>query len=84
MWKAPYRVDVTNALQPGENQIEIKVTNEWTNRIAGDRAAPAGAKILAEPPPARTSGGGSFGGPVTLPESGLIGPVTILTRSVTP
>ena len=84
LWKAPYRVDVTNALQPGENQIEIKVTNEWTNRIAGDRAAPAGAKILAEPPPARTSGGGSFGGPVTLPESGLIGPVTILTRSVTP
>lgn len=33
----PYRVDVTNALKPGANTVEIKVTNPWVNRIIGDR-----------------------------------------------
>ncbi len=76
LWKAPYRLDVSSVLKPGDNQIEIKVTNEWTNRIAGDRAAPADKKILAELPQAR-----GFGGPPPpLPESGLIGPITILTK----
>ena len=37
MWKTPYRVDVTNALKPGANTVEIKVTNPWVNRIIGDR-----------------------------------------------
>lgn len=40
LWKPPYQVDVTSALKSGENQLEIKVTNEWTNRQIGDRAAP--------------------------------------------
>jgi hypothetical protein len=35
--KTPYRVDVTNALKPGANTVEIKVTNPWVNRIIGDR-----------------------------------------------
>ena len=37
VWKTPYRVDVTGALKPGANRIEIKVTNGWANRIIGDR-----------------------------------------------
>jgi hypothetical protein len=37
VWKTPYRVDATAALKPGDNAIEIKVTNAWTNRIIGDR-----------------------------------------------
>lgn len=40
LWKLPYRVDVTSALKIGANQLEIKVTNEWTNRQIGDRLAP--------------------------------------------
>jgi hypothetical protein len=72
-WKPPYLVDVTGALRPGANQLEIRVTNEWTNRIAGDRAAPEGQKVLSGGPP-------SFGGPgrrLPLPESGLMGPVEV-------
>jgi hypothetical protein len=42
LWKPPYAVDVTSALRAGANQLEIRVTNEWTNRIAGDRVAPEG------------------------------------------
>jgi len=42
LWKPPYRVDVTDALQAGRNEIAIKVTNQWTNRLSGDRIVPAG------------------------------------------
>ena len=27
LWKPPYRVDVTHAIQPGENTLEVKVVN---------------------------------------------------------
>ena len=37
LWKTPYRVDVTHALKPGKNTIEIRVTNAWVNRIIADR-----------------------------------------------
>ncbi len=83
LWKVPYQIDVSSALQPGENRIEIKVTNQWTNRIAGDRTAPADKKVLAQDaaPAGRGGGGGfGFGGNAPLPESGLLGPVTILSR----
>jgi hypothetical protein len=73
LWKPPYTVDVTSALRPGANQLEIRVTNEWTNRIAGDRAAPAGQKVLSGGPPAF----GGPGRPQPLPESGLMGPVEV-------
>ncbi len=37
LWKTPYKVDVTSALQPGTNQIVVQVTNLWVNRIIGDQ-----------------------------------------------
>jgi hypothetical protein len=36
LWKPPYQVDVSGALKPGKNQLEIKVTNLWPNRLIGD------------------------------------------------
>ncbi len=36
LWKPPYQLDVSSALQPGENQLEIKVVNLWINRQIGD------------------------------------------------
>jgi hypothetical protein len=58
VWAPPYRVDVTAALKPGANKLEIEVTNEWTNRIAGDRLLPADQHILSTPAPAFGGGGG--------------------------
>ena len=40
LWKPPYRVDVTEALQDGENTLEIKVVNLWINRLIGDEQLP--------------------------------------------
>jgi hypothetical protein len=37
VWKKPFRVDVTDALKPGDNSVEIKVTNLWVNRLIGDQ-----------------------------------------------
>jgi hypothetical protein len=36
-WKIPYRVDVTEALKPGNNAFRIEVTNLWVNRMIGDQ-----------------------------------------------
>lgn len=73
LWKPPYKVDITGAVRKGANKIEVKVTNQWNNRIAGDRSMPEGKKILS-------GSGFSFGnqGGGKLEKSGLLGPVKIL------
>jgi hypothetical protein len=74
VWHAPYRVDATAALKPGVNRLEIKITNQWTNRQIGDRSVPAEKRVL---PPVPTFPG--RGGVQTPPESGLLGPVSIVS-----
>ena len=39
-WTPPFRVDVTSALRPGRNKLEIKVANRWKNRMIGDERLP--------------------------------------------
>jgi hypothetical protein len=39
-WKPPFRLEVTNLLKPGENQLDIRVTNLWVNRLIGDEFLP--------------------------------------------
>ena len=40
VWKAPYECEITEAIHPGDNQIEIAVTNLWRNRMIGDEFEP--------------------------------------------
>jgi hypothetical protein len=76
-------VDVTAALKPGVNKLEIAVTNEWTNRQIGDRLVPADKHVLTTPSVAARPGGGGLSlVPQMPPESGLMGDVTfVATRN---
>ncbi len=72
LWKAPFRVDVTNALIPGINHLEIGVTNLWVNRMIGDQQPWALKKYaFADFNPYKADS--------PLLPSGLLGPVHILT-----
>jgi hypothetical protein len=71
VWKTPYRVDATSALKAGDNAIEIKVTNAWTNRIIGDRQ-PHVTKTYTFTSPK------FYKADAPLLPSGLLGPVQIV------
>jgi hypothetical protein len=40
LWTRPFLVDVTHAVRPGANRLEIRVTNLWPNRLVGDEQEP--------------------------------------------
>ncbi len=40
LWKPPYRADVSSAIKPGINTLQVKVTNLWINRMIGDENLP--------------------------------------------
>ena len=40
LWKSPYRLDITGAVKPGDNRLEVGVTNLWINRMIGDEQLP--------------------------------------------
>jgi hypothetical protein len=76
LWKPPYQVDATGVLRSGENRLEIAVTNQWTNRLLGDRLEPAEKKVLGS---SGVNPGGIGAGPNQAPsESGLLGTVSLL------
>ncbi len=74
-WIAPWEFEVSNALRPGGNDLEVEIINPWNNRLVGDAALPATerrtsltlATVKATAPllPA------GLLGPVTLRRSGL-------------
>lgn len=72
LWKAPYQAEISGLLHKGLNTIEIKVTNQWTNRLAGDMKLEADKKVLNSPLFIRVR---------ELNASGLLGPVKILKKN---
>ncbi len=71
-WKKPFRVDLTGALKPGVNKLEIKVTNLWVNRLIGDQQPGVANKITYTSMPFHDA-------KAALLPSGLLGPVRIMS-----
>lgn len=40
LWKAPFRIDLGGVIQAGPNEIQIRITNLWPNRLIGDARYP--------------------------------------------
>jgi hypothetical protein len=76
LWRAPYRVDVTDVLVPGDNSIVVRVTNGWYNRVLGDRQPGVTDKYSTG------YNGDSFGVSAngTINRSGLVGPISIVVE----
>jgi hypothetical protein len=76
-WTAPWRVDISKALKPKGNALEIEVVNLWPNRMLGD------AKHPDQKPYAQTThhpyAAGQPHANDPLLASGLLGPVVVET-----
>ena len=70
-WSPPFRVDVTDAMQPGANKLEVEVVNFWPNRIIGDASLPQEQRLT------RTNIRNLTARTALVP-SGLFGPVKLL------
>ena len=71
VWKTPYRVDITGALKPGKNAVEIRITNAWVNRIVGDRQPNVTKSYTLTSPK-------FYKADSKLVASGLLGPVKVI------
>jgi hypothetical protein len=40
LWKPPFEIEVTRAIRPGGNTLEVEVANLWPNRLIGDEQLP--------------------------------------------
>jgi hypothetical protein len=98
LWKPPFRVRITGAARPGKNQLKVRVTNFWPNRLIGDEQLPADCQWtgtrLTRMPAWVLEGKASPTGRLTFStrhhwlktdaplESGLLGPVVLRSAQI--
>jgi len=71
VWCPPWRVDVTDAVKNGDNQLQIEVVNFWPNRIIGDASLPKEQRLTQTNIRKLTA-------QTPLEPAGLLGPVQLL------
>ncbi|MFZ4414216.1 MAG: glycosylhydrolase-like jelly roll fold domain-containing protein, partial [Bacteroidales bacterium] len=70
LWTAPYKLDITEYVKKGNNDLKIEVVNTWVNRLIGDQKLPVEQRKTWCPT-------NPFTAESQLQVSGLIGPVKI-------
>ena len=73
VWKHPFKVDISAVLKPGKNNLEVRVTNLWVNRLIGDQQPGIEKKITYTTMP-------FYKADSPLLPSGLLGPVRIISE----
>jgi len=82
IWTSPFRVDITEELQEGENTLEIKVVNSWYNRLAGDQTFPDKKQYTSSNIELKHDFRGRQKDEIPLEPSGLLGPVTLVQAGI--
>ena len=75
LWLAPWQVDITTAVKPGRNTLEIDLVNTWNNRLVGDAGLPADQRrtfLTAQ----------TVDGNAALLPAGWLGPVTLRVSNI--
>jgi hypothetical protein len=72
IWTKPFRVEVTSALKPGNNELGVDVVNSWRNCFVGDRDLPSAKRL--------TKTNITIHKDWKLLDSDLLGPVKILKK----
>jgi hypothetical protein len=70
VWCEPWRIEITDAVRTGINELEIVVANEWVNRLIGDSGRPPENRFT-------WTTWNPYKPNSPLLESGLLGPVTL-------
>jgi hypothetical protein len=74
VWTRPFQVEVTDTVRAKRNHLEIEVVNLWPNRLIGDQSSP-------ETERSTNTNITKFTKDSPLLPSGLLGPVTLLSRT---
>ncbi|MCD8186006.1 MAG: DNA-binding protein, partial [Rikenellaceae bacterium] len=72
VWTPPYRVNISDALKKGRNTLRIEVTNVWSNYLNGIKTGEVSAEGMYHNSPHKFK--------EDLIPSGLMGPVTVISR----
>ena len=79
LWKPPFRIDITDAAKAGANDVIVKVTNVWKNRILGDWKLAEAERVTWTLYPFYHDDKDA-----PLMDSGLLGPVRLLSSQSVP
>ena len=78
LWTGPWRVDITDAVRPKNNALEIDVVNLWANRVIGDLNLLKDKRLTVTHDAFRFD---MITKTTSLLDSGLLGPVSILKEA---
>lgn len=78
LWCYPWRVDITDAVKPTDNKLEVDIINLWTNRVIGDLNQPKEKRYTVTHDAFRFD---MLTKDTPLLDSGLLGPVKVMQGS---